>query len=261
MKSTYIKRLLTIFFVIFSVISYGQKKITLQTIGGGDTAYVKTTGIQNVYGKKTFLDTTKGIDLSNTDSTKNIAPTQWIKRQLYAQRDAIGSPGGVPFYNSSGVLTQDPTGLYYTGTIFNIGTNSASIPSGIQLNGGRGTITADINGMQFRSGGATGSAYDATKHFKFFNGTITTPYLDIYSTGTGPYTHQADFTADVSTTLTMKATQFKTTSTVFWSSGTGSPQSVVTAGIGSLYTRTDGGAGTTLYVKESGTGNTGWIAK
>lgn len=43
--------------------------------------------------------------------------------------------------------------------------------------------------------------------------------------------------------------------------GAGSPESVVTANIGSMYTRTDGGAGTTLYIKESGTGNTGWVAK
>lgn len=46
-----------------------------------------------------------------------------------------------------------------------------------------------------------------------------------------------------------------------WSSGTGSPESSVTAPVGSLYSRTDGGADTTLYVKESGTGNTGWVAK
>jgi len=45
------------------------------------------------------------------------------------------------------------------------------------------------------------------------------------------------------------------------STGAGSPEAVVTAAVGSMYTRTDGGAGTTLYVKESGTGNTGWIAK
>jgi len=45
------------------------------------------------------------------------------------------------------------------------------------------------------------------------------------------------------------------------SSGTGTPESVVTAPIGSLFLRTDGGASTTLYVKESGAGNTGWIAK
>jgi len=46
-----------------------------------------------------------------------------------------------------------------------------------------------------------------------------------------------------------------------FTSGTGSPESVKTAPVGSLYTRTDGGASTTLYVKESGAGNTGWIAK
>lgn len=44
-------------------------------------------------------------------------------------------------------------------------------------------------------------------------------------------------------------------------SGAGSPAGVVTAPVGSLYLRTDGGANTTLYVKESGTGTSGWVAK
>jgi hypothetical protein len=48
---------------------------------------------------------------------------------------------------------------------------------------------------------------------------------------------------------------------VVWTSGAGYPNGSVTAEIGSLYTRTDGGASATLYVKESGTGNTGWVAK
>ena len=47
----------------------------------------------------------------------------------------------------------------------------------------------------------------------------------------------------------------------FFTVGAGSPEGAVTASVGSLYTRTDGGAGTTLYVKESGAGNTGWVAK
>ena len=46
-----------------------------------------------------------------------------------------------------------------------------------------------------------------------------------------------------------------------WTTGRGDPESVVAAPIGSLYTRLDGGADTTLYVKESGSGNTGWAAK
>jgi hypothetical protein len=41
----------------------------------------------------------------------------------------------------------------------------------------------------------------------------------------------------------------------------GTPESQITAPIGSTATRRDGGTTTTFYVKESGTGNTGWIAK
>lgn len=42
---------------------------------------------------------------------------------------------------------------------------------------------------------------------------------------------------------------------------TGTPEGVITAAVGSTATRIDGGAGTTFYVKETGTGNTGWVAK
>ena len=43
--------------------------------------------------------------------------------------------------------------------------------------------------------------------------------------------------------------------------GLGSPEGVVKARIGATYHRHDGGAGTCFYVKESGVGNTGWVAK
>lgn len=43
--------------------------------------------------------------------------------------------------------------------------------------------------------------------------------------------------------------------------GTGSPQGNLEAPVGTLYLRSDGGANTTLYIKESGTGVTGWVAK
>lgn len=44
---------------------------------------------------------------------------------------------------------------------------------------------------------------------------------------------------------------------LIWS-GTGSPEGVVTAGIGSTYQQTDGAFGKVLWIKRSGTGNTGW---
>lgn len=42
---------------------------------------------------------------------------------------------------------------------------------------------------------------------------------------------------------------------------TGDPEGQVTAPVGATCVRTDGGAGTTWNVKESGSGNTGWVAK
>lgn len=43
--------------------------------------------------------------------------------------------------------------------------------------------------------------------------------------------------------------------------GSGTPEAAVTAPVGSLFMRSDGGASTSFYVKESGAGNTGWVAK
>lgn len=61
-----------------------------------------------------------------------------------------------------------------------------------------------------------------------------------------------DWTRYVDTTLGDAPTFYR---------GVGSPNGRVAAAVGSLYTRTDGGAATTLYVKEAGTGTAGWVAK
>ena len=42
---------------------------------------------------------------------------------------------------------------------------------------------------------------------------------------------------------------------------TGTPEGNLVGLVGDLALRTDGGANTTLYVKESGTGSSGWAAK
>lgn len=44
-------------------------------------------------------------------------------------------------------------------------------------------------------------------------------------------------------------------------SGSGSPSGIVAAPMGSIYLNTDGGTNTTLYVKESASDATGWVAK
>jgi len=43
--------------------------------------------------------------------------------------------------------------------------------------------------------------------------------------------------------------------------GNGDPNGVVAGKVGDLYSRLDGGAGSTLYVKEAGAGTAGWAAK
>lgn len=52
-----------------------------------------------------------------------------------------------------------------------------------------------------------------------------------------------------------------TSGTVINQKGVGAPEGSVISGVGGIWRRDDGGAGTTLYVKESGTSNTGWVAK
>lgn len=45
-----------------------------------------------------------------------------------------------------------------------------------------------------------------------------------------------------------------------WTYHTATPEGAITAGVGSICTNINGGAGTTLYVKRTGAGNTGWFA-
>jgi hypothetical protein len=82
--------------------------------------------------------------------------------------------------------------------------------------------------------------------------------IDIQSvnSGTGPIVRANSVQSASVTTSTFVQTNGPT-----WTASTGSPEGAVTAPIGSIYSRTNGGASTSFYVKESGTGNTGWVAK
>jgi hypothetical protein len=103
-------------------------------------------------------------------------------------------------------------------------------------------------------------------------GSDTDMDLLVYAKGTGNlrtngnFRNNTDNTHDLGILVRRWAQAFIRTlrvgaGAVEWTSGTGSPEGVLAAVVGSIWTRTDGGAGTTLYVKETGTGNTGWVAK
>ncbi len=120
-------------------------------------------------------------------------------------------------------------------------------------------------GFEALRNNTTGSNNTASGHQALYNNTegdsnTASGYRSLYSNTTGSentalgYDAQAvSSTADNQIAIRAGATK--------WYSSAGSPESVVTAGVGSMYTNSTGGAGTTLYVKESGTGNTGWVAK
>lgn len=74
------------------------------------------------------------------------------------------------------------------------------------------------------------------------------------------------FNGTVTLSGTTAATTLSATSvdinTVKVRTGTGSPEGVITAPVGSMYLRTDGSTTLTVfYVKTSGSGNTGWTGK
>ena len=45
----------------------------------------------------------------------------------------------------------------------------------------------------------------------------------------------------------------------FVRAGSGNPEGAISAPVGSIWCRTDGGSGTSAYIKETGSGNTGWV--
>lgn len=71
----------------------------------------------------------------------------------------------------------------------------------------------------------------------------------------------AAFTVSVSTVPVVIGGNASTFGAQVFALASGSPEGVVTARVGSECRRLDGGTGTTIYIKESGTGNTGWVGK
>lgn len=84
--------------------------------------------------------------------------------------------------------------------------------------------------------------------------TMGTGFYDPNVTGGNIYEHNS-FTGTITTPYSIAAAGCS----AFIGSGT--PESAIGAAIGSTFRRTDGGAATSFYVKESGTGDTGWVGK
>ena len=130
--------------------------------------------------------------------------------------------------------------------------------TGVLINPGSTGVVAfvEIRGNTFR-----GSSYEGVE----FSGTATTKLVlgpnDFDSNVTAEYDVNTAPTEILSTVMGEYTDAIADTAIPKIYVGSGTPESVVAAGVSSLFLRTDGGTSTTLYVKETGTGNTGWIAK
>lgn len=126
----------------------------------------------------------------------------------------------------------------------------------------------NVNFTSYSNGQLTlfDNTFASFNRINFGGNTNLFPAIKRNSVGLGLQIRRADDSGysdlEASTYLAAAGIIYMNTSgNVFIIRGTGSPEGVQAASVGALYMRTDGGANTTLYVKESGTGNTGWVAK
>lgn len=231
---------------------------------------------------KTYFDA-----LTTTLSNKTLSAP------AFTGTSSVATGGQFRFYNTSdqttnyerlaarwsGNVAQIGTEIGGTGTSrllqLGLGTGKVNIYPSSQL-AATGTVNVSVNtgtpGASQQSVIGTLSASSGTQYglsvSPTFNQSSTAGYSALHvnatQTATGSGTKRlidaqvggtSLFTVDNSGAVSVSGT----TATI--RAGTGTPEGAVTASAGSMFLRTDGGAGTTLYIKESGTGNTGWVAK
>lgn len=171
--------------------------------------------------------------------------------------------GAVVFTNDGGSNRIWPTIYQTTGTVDSgtISTSTDYLP--IVAGGVSYTSRAQrLAPMQLRTNSSTALTINDTTNGNIFNVRADSGNrrLELVR-GTGLRTYSDGFTTrtfDFDTTNSIM--YFGATTTPSIRKGSGSPEGVVSAAVGSLYLRTDGGSGSSHYVKVSGTGNTGWIA-
>lgn len=139
----------------------------------------------------------------------------------------------------------------------------------VQLIEGRDVQRVTSGGITIRNnpGGLSDGVIE-----QWFNAGDTQPFMHVDSTnlqfglGAGGSTAidlllQRGVTGDGTTAALQLNRNIRLAGPAHIMSGTGDPEGAVTASVGSIFLRTNGGSGSTFYVKESGTGNTGWDAK
>jgi hypothetical protein len=165
---------------------------------------------------------------SLANPTAKVGPTAVNGSAVTAMRsDAAPALDLTANYTVTGVWTWSYTG---TGASLNLNANSTNWQATVGYNG---TAELLINTVSFSGAPSLGLAVGGNRYFQITAGDV--------------------------------AVQFGATFTINGAvvrASTGSPNGVVTGSPGDMYLNKNGGAGTTLYIKESGVAtNTGWVGK
>jgi nitrous oxidase accessory protein NosD len=128
--------------------------------------------------------------------------------------------------------------------------------------GGTGSAVGTYNGFVLAASGAANRVRFIDNQIIDDRGTPRTGYgISIKPFGSGTLTDVRVVGTVTSGMVTGPVLWNSTVTGYFEHTGSGTPESVYIAPIGSVFHRTNGGAGTSFYVKETGTGNTGWVGK
>jgi hypothetical protein len=145
-------------------------------------------------------------------------------------------------------------------TVFNVRKDgqlsvSGEILGSSNIRVGSGWSLYWVNGGTILSNGASATNYTITDASQNNFGRLR------YGGNTSAYPSHKRVNATIETRLADDS-DFAATQSLYQRFGSGSPEGVVTAPIGARYSRTDGGTGTSFYVKESGgSTSSGWVAK
>lgn len=241
--------------------------------GSDATSMLSMAGTLNTSGSPNVI-------YSNITNTASGASTRLMRLDVGgAHRFSVDKDGTLRFGANSHAIQDfggSVAGIEVGGTLmvsFNIGSGMLIYNGGaINLNGfGSCIITRDgadhiiamrsgANAQNFR---VYNTYTDATTHERLnFGWSSNVGIIGTEKGSVGGTARDFAIQTDGTTRVLVKATgEVELASGARILSGTGTPESAVTAPVGSIYLRTDGGAGTSFYVKESGSGNTGWAAK
>lgn len=238
----------------------------------GDQITITDDGVDVNRKQYSYDADTKTVTLATAPATGSAIVISWSPFEMPARGISVDLRD-MGFQLTKDASPTDDSQVSQEAVLVHHTTDQTNVTSDIQLQ------NVFLDGFSSLYGGNWNSAY-STPDPSDLTGNVRIKFLSVgrvlekESQQFGDYVKIGDaatFHREASNSMSLKGADgtdidFAVTGTIAvdtckWHCGSGTPEGVVTATVGSLFTRTDGGADTTLYVKESGTGNTGWVAK